>query len=676
MQLTRTPEGFYELRFKYDPRKVKVARVLGGRFNKGGGDPRWIIESPEMIDLLHHVQKYAIEEDRDLFKYLLETINDKVNESQEARRYPNLDVPLPVSRRLMKHQISGVKWILTKKRVLQADPMGAGKTIMCAVAANMVKCERVLIICMASIKVNWRREWKSWNLMARSGEQTVAVAEGSFWPNTDVVVVNYDIINRFRTKYKKKEGKIVYDGNGDPVVERLGQVDAVDWDMVIIDECHKIKGRGARRTRSIIGHWSYGKLIQTPIEANRKIAMSGTPIVNRPEEVWPTAFWLWPESFPNFHLFGMRYCGAKRGKWGWSYKGSSNEKELNARLRLLGMMSRPKTITHEEVPPKTRKIIEFPIKGLKNLVEKEKDLFQEYEQDLSSLRAKAEAAQVLEDEDEFRSAMKELKEKVNLGVGKLTRARLDTARAKLDHVKSYVENELKDGRDKIVLFCWHKEIANSLHKHFKNSALITGSIPSDQRQREIDKFQNDPDCKVFVGTIASCGAGITLTAADLMLFVELHWVPGDIAQAEDRCHRKGQKRALEVRYLVVEGSIDSVMSERIIDKIEVIEACTGPVQQALKNIPVSVMEDEDKPVSALPFNDLLEMSKRVKRTRKYTVRDRLYQIARGRCKKPHQIDQIVAGRLYNKGDWTDIQLTLAELLVKRYYTEDYQREMF
>lgn len=677
MKLTRTHDHKYELRFDYDPRKVKLARVLGGRFSKKDGDAKWVISSPEMVELLQSCNEHAKENRVPLDKYLVEHVKDIIDESQEARECAEMDFPVPAGRRLMRHQNSGVKWMVLNKSVLQADPMGAGKTIMCAVAANKVECKRVLIVCPASVKVNWRREWKSWNLIAKSGEQTVAVASGSFWPNTDVVVVNFDILHRFRTKYKREEGKIVRDVDKNPVVDVMGQIDAVDWDMIIVDECHMIKGRAARRTRALIGHWSWGKLIQTMIEGKRKIAMSGTPIPNRPEEIWPTAFWLWPETFPNFHLFGMRYCGAKRGKWGWSYKGSSNEKELNARLRLMGMMSRPKSITHEEVPEKSRKIIEFPIKGMAKLVEDEKSAYYEHEKDLGEIRAKAEAAQVFNDEGGFRDAMRELNERVELGVGKLTKARLDIARAKVEHVKEYIEGELESGREKIVVFCWHREIASALYKHFRKQAvMIDGGVPAEQRQRNIDKFQSDPECKIFVGTIASCGAGITLTAANLMLFVELHWVPGDIAQAEDRCHRKGQKRNLEVRYLVVEGSIDSVMSERIIDKLEVIEACTGPIQQALSNIPVSAVEDEDLPVASTPYNELEDMASRLRVTKVYTVRDRLLQVARGRCKKPHQIDQIVAGRLSNKKDWTLIQQALAELLVKRYYTEDYQERMF
>jgi SNF2 family DNA or RNA helicase len=675
MKLDRTQENAYELRFPYDPTKVKLARIVGGRYETKGGDKRWVVESPEMCQLLHRCQKYAIAEGRDLSEYLVETITDKINESQEARDF-DLGLTLPEGKRLMQPQVGGVKWLLHNPNVMEADPMGAGKTIMCAVAADKLKCKRVLIICPASVKVNWRREWRAWNKMAKRGDSTVAVVKGSTWPNTDVVIVNFDIIDRFRSTYEKdKDGKIIHDKSGMPVAKREGQVDAVDWDMVIIDECHKIKGRSAQRTRAIIGHTRYGKIQQTPITAKHRVAMSGTPMPNRPEEVWPIAFWLWPESFPNFHLFGMRYCGAKRGHFGWKYKGSSNEKELNARLRLLGMIARPKSLTHAEVPPKSRKIIEFPIKGMESIVEREKATYREEERDLATIRAKAESSLVFNDEEGFRSAMKDLRERVNLGVGKLTQARMEVAEAKVPYVVDYVKQELKQ-RDKIILFCWHRKIAELLYREFSDIAVkIDGGVQTEDRQPLIDRFQKDPECKIIIGT--SCiWTGTTLTASDLILFVELHWVPGEVLQGEDRIHRKSQTKPCEIRYLVVEGSIDSVMSERIIDKLEVIEACTGPIQQALSNIPVSVADDEDMPVASTPFNELEDYVEKMDVTKVYTVRDRLYQIARGRCRKPHDIDQIVAGRLSNRKPWTPIQQALAELMVKKYYIEDYQERMF
>lgn len=686
MKATQQADRTFHLSFGYDPEKTKLCRVLGGEFVKDGGVVYWKVADPTMCELLRRAQKKAISDGADFYQTLLADVRGTIRESQSGDPV-EMDFDVPDGKRLLKSQHVPIRWILTRESTLEADPMGAGKTVICSVAANKMKAKRVLIICLASIKANWRREWKAWNKMAASGEQTVAVASGSFWPNTDVVIVNYDILDRFRTQIKMEKVEFIHGGkkrtkwvpvlddDGTPVIQRVGQIDSVEWDLVIIDECHKIKGRRADRTVAVVGVSSYGKQLQTPISAKRRIAMSGTPIVNRPAEIWPAAFWLWPESFPNFHMFGMRYCAGKRSGWGktWNFDGSSNAEELNIRLRLLGMISRPKSITHSEVPPKVRKIIEYGIDGFSKLVSEERTLVEEFEKDLVELRAAALVARLFGEEDAWREAMKGLKERCDLkNKGVLRAARVSVTRAALPQIIEYIKDELNE-RDKVAVFCWHREIADALQAAFPGSAKISGDVATEDRQPQIDRFQNDASCKVFVGTIASCGTGITITATSLILFVEICDVPGEVMQAEDRAHRQGQKATLEIRYLVPEGSAMAIQCENIINKMEVIDGCVGQItDSALMDMPVSAIEDDESaPVAAIEFAKLEQYSKTIQPTKVYSVRDRLLQIARGRYRRrPADVDQIVCGRLANRDNWTPIQQAMAELLVKRYGVEN------
>jgi SWI/SNF-related matrix-associated actin-dependent regulator of chromatin subfamily A-like protein 1 len=609
----------------FHPEKVKVARVLGAHYD--GKSKAWVINDPSVLEW---VGKFDSVPDGSRFRAIREAISASIDESMTSIDTP-MDLPVPPGMRLKHHQYSGCRWIVKHPSTLQADSMGAGKTIMAAVSARKLGYRKILVICPASVKVNWRREMRKWY---HDPSLTIGICYSDYFPQTDVVIINFELLERHKTKYNK-----------DGVLVQKGMLDEREWEAIIVDECHKIKSPRRQRTRAILGEKYRNKVIQPPLDAKLKMAMSGTPIVNRPAEVWPVAKWLWPKSFPQFHPFAMRYCGAKRGKYGWDTTGSSNEQELNSRLRFLGMIARPKSITHAEVPGKSRRIIEFDSRGMKRVLDQESEAFRQEFADLQDDQLRAEAAASLGVEGQWRSAMKDLRNRVMQPIGELTRVRQEAALAKLPKVIEHIHKELSDRPDeKLVLFCWHKDVAHQLHQEFP-SVMITGDVSADDRQRAIDQFQ-DGDAKVFVGTIASCGAGINLTAASRVFFVELHWVPGDMLQAEDRVHRLGQTSECEITYLVAEGSIDAVMAERIIDKIEIIEQCTGPIQRMMQGVPVTYSEDEAA-VVLMGRDELEALAQTMEMPEPKTVSEGLAMIASGRVRKIPRRDQIACGLLSN-----------------------------
>ena len=139
---------------------------------------------------------------------------------------------------------------------------------------------------------------------------------------------------------------------------------------------------------------------------------------------------------------------------------------------------------------------------------------------------------------------------------------------------------------KVVVFAHHKDVVRAIASEFGNTAVtLVGDTPMAQRQAAVDRFQNDPDCQVFIGSIGAAGVGHTLTAASTVIFVELDWVPANISQAEDRCHRIGQTSSVLVQHLVLEGSIDAHMAETVIAK-------QGIIGQALDNEIGEMIEDD------------------------------------------------------------------------------------
>ena len=133
-----------------------------------------------------------------------------------------------------------------------------------------------------------------------------------------------------------------------------------------------------------------------------------------------------------------------------------------------------------------------------------------------------------------------------------------------------------EGGEKVILFCYHKEVASHFKKSFNNCAFVTGDTPTEKRQDEVDRFQDDPDCMVFIGNLNAAGVGYTLTASSIVVFAELSWIPSDLEQAEDRAWRIGQDNAVLIQYLVVDGSLDARMIEVVIQRIEEISQALDP----------------------------------------------------------------------------------------------------
>lgn len=649
------------LSFQYDEAYIRLARTLGGSWD--GPTRSWRIEDPMMVRLVKRCEQLSKERKEPLARTLMDMVQAIIDRSQTSPPSA-LDIECPVGLVPTDAQRSAIDWIVKREATLLGDPPGAGKTITCALAANKLRAKTVLIVCMATLRAGWRAEWRRWNVMAKSNETTVACARGSMWPGTDVVIVNFDILERFKTK------RVWNADTRQLEVTQHGEIDARQWDMVIVDETQMAKGITALRTQALIGEWRRGKELQSPIKGKVRIGASGTPQPNSPIELWPILFWLWPKSFPDRHLFGMRYCGGERktiygNKKAWDFSGSSNEEELNARMRLLGTITRDKSITHVGIPPKFRRIVEFEMPELEQLLGKEVEAAKAIDFENAALRSRVTSSYVFGNEAEWRKAMSELNDRVEGQISSLMANRVRVSRAFIPTAVDYIKEQLKT-RDKVVVFAWHREIVESLCAAIPGAIFIHGDTDTEERKPLIDRFQTDPSVRCIVGSIAAMGTGTTLTAASLLMFVELHWVPATIMQAEDRVHRLTQTEEVEIQYLVPTGSITAVMAERIMSKMDSIDKTTGKLQQALKDLPISLSLTEDCAASETPYGDLEEMA-RGKLPPEPTLREAVTLIARGTVAgRLYPADQNNAGMLLSIGTWTPVQCALAQKMVDKY----------
>jgi len=395
-----------------------------------------------------------------------------------------------------------------------------------------------LILCPASLRLNWKREAKRWLVRPMS----VGVAIDS-WPASDVVICNYDRLRRYREQLRSRV-----------------------WDLLVPDECHLLKNPDSIRSREVFGqraNASKGRERVDPIPARRRLFLTGTPILNRPIELWPilkSLGWDWLE-------YVTRYCNGHQTSFGWDVSGATNLHELQEKLRARCMVRRLKADVLTELPPKRRQIIEVSANGAGRQVEAE----------LALLRRVRHSVSVMAEDDEgddFLEAVKRLQQRDFAAFGELSRLRHETALAKVPAVIEHVI-EAAESSPKIILFGHHKdalaEIRAGLTKAGITSVLLTGDMGQDERQRSVDTFQNDPAVQVFLGTIGAAGVGLTLTASSHVVFAELDWVPGNMSQAEDRAHRIGQRESVLVHHLVFEGSLDAAVAQTLVRKQAVIE---------------------------------------------------------------------------------------------------------
>ncbi|MEX1024837.1 MAG: DEAD/DEAH box helicase [Planctomycetota bacterium] len=440
-----------------------------------------------------------------------------------------IDVPRPAGREFLPYQRAAIAFGLQRPNVLFADEMGLGKTIEALGVINAdPDARRVLIVCPASLKLNWQRECERWLV----GEREIGVAGKTFPETADVVIINYDILVKWKHELTR------------------------DWDVLVADECHYAKNRDAKRSKALFA-----------LAARRKLFLTGTPILNRPVELWALVHALDPEEFPKFQPFAKRYCNPERNRFGWDYSGAANLDELHERLRSTIMVRRTKAEVLTDLPPKRRQVIELASSHVAGLLATETEAWREHQRRSNRLRAVKRGQRG----DASEAELAALRAGVNAAFGELAKLRQDSAIAKVPLVVEHLRSLLTE-TDKVVVFAHHRAVVRELADAFGDAAVtLAGDDSTAARQSAVDRFQTDATCRLFVGSITAAGLGITLTASAHVVFAELDWVPARMTQAEDRTHRIGQTNSVLIQHLVLEGSLDARMVGTLLKKQRVID---------------------------------------------------------------------------------------------------------
>ena len=402
-------------------------------------------------------------------------------------------------------------------------------TTQSIIAAIESGVEKILIVCPASLKLNWKKE-----IEFCDRDSKINVIDGSRWlTGAKWTIINYDILKNFHTvrdKRKKEQELITY------IVDE-------GFDLIISDEGHYLKQKDALRTK-LFNDFS--------TTVKRLWLLTGTPITNRPMDFYNLLSLCNHRIARSWVGYVIRYCAGKQfyGRGGrkiWDTKGSSNLDELKENTTDVLLRRRKEDVL--DLPEKIIQPIYLPMKN-KN----------EYQRIVGEYTTWAEHQKTFN---------------LSMHLAQLVKLRQFLALSKIESTIEIAENAIEEGK-KVVIFSNFTEPLLHLQNHFgKRCVIHHGPMSKSNREESVERFQNDPEVKVFIGNIISAGVGITLTAGELVIFNDLSWLPSDHLQAQDRAFRIGQTKTVNVYYNIIDESLDLYLFESLMKKMKVIDQVMG-----------------------------------------------------------------------------------------------------
>ena len=420
----------------------------------------------------------------------------------------------------LEHQKEAIKSLVENKKFILADDMGLGKTTSTIIAALETGAKKILIICPASLKINWQREIENYS------DKPTSIIEGKKWEDGTFVIINYDIIKNFHDEKKKADSVLL----------------KTKFDLVIIDEAHYIQNKQAQRTKLINDFVS---------NVERLWLLTGTPITSRPINYFNLLNLIECPVAKNWMAYVKRYCNGFQFQAGrrkiWNVSGASNLEELRDRTAPL-VLRRLK-----------ENVLDLPDKIITPVY----------------LRLKSKEYEALMGEYYDWYDKNGDSDSLTLQFTKLTKVRQVIAEEKVPSTIEICENIVEQGK-KVIVFTNFTKTLEMILEHFGKSAVrLDGQMSQKERQLSVDRFQNDESVMVFVGNIKAAGVGITLTAGEAVVMNDLSFLPSDHSQAEDRSYRYGQKNNVLVYYPIFDNTVEGIIYDILKKKKDIFETVMG-----------------------------------------------------------------------------------------------------
>lgn len=514
----------------YHNTNPKVARKwvdLDSYFAKKFAEERYLLKTPEQI----YIEKLLVEKEKSYHIWGKFFEKDPLSEFWVPKsalikthnvQSVNIDYEKYSHRPPLSHQKTAIEKLAGSKRFILADDMGLGKTTSTIIAALETGAKKILIVCPASLKINWQRE------IANYSDRPVFIAEGKkFSTESDFVIINYDILKNFHDTKSKEETLL----------------EQSKFDLIILDEAHMISNVQAQRTKIIN---SFAKKI------NRVWLLTGTPMTSRPMNYYNLLNLIESPVAQNWKAYAIRYCQGYQFNAGkrkvWNVSGASNLEELRDRTSKQILRRLKEEVL--DLPDKiiTPVYLSLKSKEYENLMGEYYDWYDKNPDESSSLTVQ---------------------------FSKLMKVRKVIANEKVNQTIEFAENILDQGK-KVIIFTNFTDTLQTIYQHFgKQAVYLDGSCSNSMRQQAVDSFQNDEKIKVFVGNLKAAGVGLTLTSAEVVIMNDLSFVPAEHSQAEDRAYRYGQKSNVLVYYPIFDNTIEAAIYDILNKKKQIIRTVMG-----------------------------------------------------------------------------------------------------
>jgi SWI/SNF-related matrix-associated actin-dependent regulator 1 of chromatin subfamily A len=417
---------------------------------------------------------------------------------------------------LAPFQWAAVRYALEARRCFLADEQGLGKTVEALAALEADGAYPAVVICPASLKLNWAREAAKWLPAERT--VTVVSGRGRAPGPADVTILNYEIVEAHRELLARRRPR-----------------------ALIADESHYVKNPQAKRTQAV------RRLAGRVAEDGLKLALSGTPVLNHADEL-----------IAQLRVIGRLEEFGSGASFRRQFEGELSEERLHWHLRRHCFVRRLKSEVLPQLPAKRQVVVPVALTNEEEYRLAEDDVIEWLRTqplDLSELNSKISAT---------------LRAERLAQLGTLQRL---AARGKLAAALAWIEDFLASG-EALVVFARHIEIQKAVLARFPDALHLLGEDPLPARQAAVEAFQEPGGPQLIVCATRVAGQGITLTRASNVCFLELEWTPAIHDQAEDRCHRIGQRDAVTAWYLLAAETIDETMARLIQRKRQVVDAVT------------------------------------------------------------------------------------------------------
>jgi SWI/SNF-related matrix-associated actin-dependent regulator 1 of chromatin subfamily A len=432
-----------------------------------------------------------------------------------AHDAPALECEERLGGELRPFQRAGVAYALQSRRLFLADEQGLGKTVQALAALEEDGAFPAVVICPASLKLNWEREAEHW-LPHRSVH--VVMGGGKAIPKAEITILNYEIVHAHRERLAISRPK-----------------------ALILDESHYVKNPTAKRTRAV------RKLAENLPEGAFKLALTGTPVMNHPDEL-----------IAQLRILGRLEEFGSGARFKRRFQGAGAEERIHWHLRRTCFVRRLKKDVLPQLPEKRQVVVPVALDNERDYRLAEKDVvawLQEQPLELGELEAK-------------KAAMLRAERLAQLNV-----LRRVAARGKLGAALAWIDDFL-ESEEPLVVFAGHREVQEALVQRFPEAVHVVGDDSVPAREAAVRAFQEPDGPQLMVCSTRVGGQGITLTRASNVAFLDLEWSPAMHDQAEDRTHRIGQRDAVTAWYLLAAETIDEDMASVLARKRGIVGAVT------------------------------------------------------------------------------------------------------